>query len=140
MKVTVIAVAVLLVGVTACAELPEDIVAPYLRIQLALANDSTNGVTDAAASIVVEAKKLGDAANMIAVTAQSMVTAIDIESTRSVFGPLSDALIKYGEDVGFGELKVAYCPMVQKFWVQEDGDIINPFYGSAMLNCGTLTR
>ena len=38
------------------------------------------------------------------------------------------------------QLKVAYCPMVQKSWVQEDGAIRNPFYGSAMLSCGTFTR
>ena len=140
MRVTVIAFAILFVGATAYAELADSIVAPYLHIQLALANDSTDGVTDAAASIADEAEKLGDAASMIVATAQSMAAATDIRTARAAFGPLSDALIKYGEDVGFGELKVAYCPMVQKSWVQEDGDILNPFYGSAMLNCGTFTR
>ena len=34
---------------------------------------------------------------------------------RSV--PLSDALIVYGRDVGFGELRLAYCPMVDKEWL-----------------------
>ena len=140
MRVTLIAFAILHVGATAGAELADGIVAPYLHIQLALANDSTDGVTDAAASIATEADKLGDAGSMIAAAAQSMAATTDIRTARAVFGPLSDALIKYGEEVGFGELKVAYCPMVQKSWVQENGDILNPFYGSMMLDCGTFTR
>ena len=98
------------------AAVADGLAEPYLHIQLALANDSMDGVADAAQRIVT--------------------AAADISSARAAFGPLSDALITYGEEVGFGDLKVAYCPMVRKSWVQENGAILNPFYGSMMLNCG----
>ena len=138
------AFAILLIGAAACAEqadgLAAGIVVPYLYVQLALANDSTDGVTDAVGSIATEAEKLGETGSVISATARALAAATDVETARAAFGPLSDALIEYGEEVGFGELKVAYCPMAQKSWVQAGGDILNPFFGSAMLNCGTFTR
>lgn len=118
------------------AAVADGLAQPYLHIQLALANDSMDGVADAAQRIVREAAKLGATAKSIGTAAASISAAADINSARAAFGPLSDALITYGEEVGFGDLKVAYCPMVRKSWVQENGAILNPFYGSMMLNCG----
>ena len=125
------------VGITPLmAAVADGLAQPYLHIQLALANDSMDGVADAAQRIVTEAAKLGVAAQSIGAAAKSISAASDINTARAAFGPLSDALIAYGEEVGFGDLKVAYCPMARKSWVQEDGAILNPFYGSMMLNCG----
>ena len=118
------------------AAVADGLAQPYLHIQLALANDSMDGVADAAQRIVKEAAKLGATAKSIGTAAASISAAADINSARAAFGPLSDALITYGEEVGFGDLEVAYCPMVRKSWVQENGAILNPFYGSMMLNCG----
>ena len=128
------------VGTPAAAELADDVAAPYLHIQLALANDSIDGVGDAAASIAASAAALGEAGADIAASAEALAAAKDLRTARAVFGPLSDALIAYGEEVGFGELRVAYCPMVDKSWVQAAGDIRNPFYGSMMLTCGEFTK
>ena len=125
------------VGITPLmAAVADGLAQPYLHIQLALANDSMDGVADAAQRIVNETEKLGVAAQSIGAAAKSISAASDINTARAAFGPLSDALIAYGEEVGFGDLKVAYCPMARKSWVQEDGAILNPFYGSMMLNCG----
>ena len=118
------------------AAVADGLAQPYLHIQLALANDSMDGVADAAQRIVTEAAKLVATAKSIGTAAASISAAADINSARAAFGPLSDALITYGEEVGFGDLKVAYCPMVRKSWVQDNGAILNPFYGSMMLNCG----
>ena len=109
---------------------------PYLHIQIALANDSMDGVTDAARMIAAEADTMGDPAKSIDIAARAVAGASDINAARAAFGPLSDALIAYGEEVGFGDLKVAYCPMARKSWVQKDDQILNPFYGSVMLSCG----
>lgn len=128
------------VSTPAAAELAEEVAAPYLHIQLALANDSIEGVADAATLIAVAAAALGDAGAAIAATAEALSAADSLRTARAVFGPLSDALIVYGEEVGFGELRIAYCPMVDKSWVQAAGDIRNPFYGSMMLTCGEFTK
>jgi len=120
----------------ASAALADGLAQPYLHIQLALANDSMDGVTDAAETIAAEAAKMGNTAKRIGSASTAVAGAQDIKTARAAFGPLSDALISYGEEVGFDNLKVAYCPMVRKSWVQANGEIRNPFYGSTMLNCG----
>jgi len=33
---------------------------------------------------------------------------------------------------------VAYCPMVQKYWLQKGDTIQNPFYGKQMSDCGRI--
>ncbi|MCY4658871.1 MAG: metal transporter [Acidobacteria bacterium] len=128
------------VSAPAAAEPADELAAPYLHIQVALANDSVDGVAAAAASISAAAAALGAAGAAIAASAQALAAAQDLRTARAVFGPLSDAFIAYGEEVGYGELRVAYCPMVDKSWVQAAGGIRNPFYGSQMLTCGEFTK
>jgi hypothetical protein len=35
-------------------------------------------------------------------------------------------------------VKVAFCPMVRKPWMQQGEAIANPYYGSQMLTCGSF--
>ena len=35
-------------------------------------------------------------------------------------------------------VRVAECPMKQKPWLQEGPDILNPYFGSSMLTCGSF--
>ena len=135
-RLAVLALALLAVAVPASAAVADGLVAPYLHIQVALANDSTNGVVEAARAIGAQAEKMGEKAAEIGAAAETLAAAGDLQTARDAFGPLSDALIAYGKEVGFGELRVAYCPMVDKEWVQATSEIRNPFYGSMMLTCG----
>ena len=139
-NVWLVSLMTIVVGAPVAAAVADGIAAPYLHIQLALVNDSTEGISDAATAIAVEAAKMGDTAKAIATAARAVAGASNLKVTRAAFGPLSDALITYGEEVGFGDLKVAYCPMARKSWVQKAGDIRNPFYGSEMLTCGNFTK
>ena len=131
---------VLFAAQPAPAAVADGLAAPYLHIQLALANDSMDGVNDAAGAMAAEAEGMGAPARLIAATARALAGATDMETARAAFGPLSDALIAYGEEVGFGELRVAYCPMVDRSWVQAGSELRNPFYGSQMLTCGSFVE
>ena len=135
-RLAVIALALVAFAVPALAAVADGLAAPYLHIQVALANDSTDGVAEAARTIAAEAVEMGEQAAAIGAAAEALAGAMDLWSARAAFGPLSDALIAYGKEVGFGELRVAYCPMVDKEWVQATSEIRNPFYGSMMLTCG----
>jgi Cu(I)/Ag(I) efflux system membrane fusion protein len=135
-RLAVIALALVAFAVPALAAVADGLAAPYLHIQVALANDSTDGVAEAARTIAAEAAEMGELAAAIGAAAEALAEATDLWSARDAFGPLSDALIAYGKEVGFGELRVAYCPMVDKEWVQATSEIRNPFYGSMMLTCG----
>ena len=35
-------------------------------------------------------------------------------------------------------VKVAFCPMVQKPWLQADATINNPYFGKSMQTCGSF--
>ena len=120
------------------AELSSAIASPYLKVQVALAGDSIEGVSAAAREIEAAATTLGDDAKALATAAGTLAGATDIAAARKTFGTLSDALIEYAESVGIGELKVAYCPMADQSWVQADGSIANPFFGALMLTCGSF--
>ena len=138
-RMLLLAVVGLVLGAgSAAAELPADVAAPYLHIQATLAADSTDGVGEAAQSIVSAAGDLGDAGAAIVMAANAVALADDLVKSRAAFGLLSDAVIKFSDDAGLGELKIAFCPMARKSWIQEDGDIANPYHGSEMLRCGSF--
>ena len=68
--------------------------------------------------------------------------AADLASARAAFGALSDAMLAAGKnaDGGFGDnVKIAYCPMAKKYWLQKGEAIRNPYYGKAMSDCGRLS-
>lgn len=138
MKITRSLILLLLVASPAAAELSSAITSPYLKVQVALAGDSTEGVAEAAHAIVDAAATLGNDAKDLAVAAGTLADAGDISGARAAFGALSAALIEYADSVGIGELRVAFCPMANESWVQEDGPIANPFFDAIMLDCGSL--
>ena len=109
-KLVLAALLTFAVGAPAAAELADDLAAPYLHIQLALANDSIGGVAEAAASIAPAAAALGDPGAAIAASAEALAAATELRTARAVFGPLSDAFIAYGEEVGYGEFAGRLLP------------------------------
>lgn len=83
--------------------------------------------------------QLGDAAARMAGTD-------DINSLRVHFELLSEAMIETTESFGLEKDKVykEYCPMAFDneggYWLSEIGDIRNPYFGDAMLNCGEIVE
>lgn len=114
----------------------------YEPIWQALAGDSTDGVAEHAeriAEIAESGDHPADAADIapeIARRARTVAEAPDLEAAREAFGELTKPLVRYRKAVGAERLEVAYCPMAEKAWLQPDGDIQNPYYGSEMLACG----
>lgn len=131
---------------------------PYLEIQAALAGDSIEGVAEAARAVarVAEAGREGDAAAIgvgagdtaaargllgdIARTAEGLEKAADLAAARAAFAGLSEPVVAL-RDLAVGERPaVAYCPMAKHAWLQADGAVANPYYGSGMLRCGSIIR
>jgi hypothetical protein len=63
----------------------------------------------------------------------------DIEALRAKFKPLSESLTAMDLPQGFAH---AFCPMYDAGtgapWVQRDGPVRNPYYGTVMLTCGDI--
>ena len=135
------------------------VVENYLTIQSALAGDTLEGVAVAAGVISenvaalaadFDARRAGtDDASAEIVTAllpdldkaaRSLVTARSVKAARSAFGDLSTAMIGYRDHVAGVVPHVAYCPMAKKSWLQNGKTIMNPYYGSSMLHCGSIVE
>jgi hypothetical protein len=111
----------------------------YLTIQRALAGDSLAGVKERAHDIASEAVKAGAVEEPVAAAAKAFERVTDLSSARTAFGTLSDAMLidakRTGRPLDAG-LKVAYCPMARKYWLQTGQTIDNPYYGATMRTCG----
>jgi protein SCO1 len=114
---------------------------PYLRIQLALNADSWRDSRNDARRIAVEASTLGPGGAAVAAASREFEKAVDLKTARTAFARLGDAIMAYAKVTGAGigdDVKVAYCPMVQKYWLQRGETIRNPYYGTKMSDCGRL--
>ena len=121
--------------------MPSAIVDPYLKIQSALANDSVDDLRANAGNIATAATALGAPAMKIDTSALQLASAADLEDARAKFGALSEAIDTYMTGMKLNPpegVRVAFCPMVLKPWLQQDGSLRNPYYGSQMLTCGSF--
>jgi membrane fusion protein, copper/silver efflux system len=122
-------------------EMPRTIVDPYLKIQEALADDSLDGVKANAGNIATAASSLGAPAMKIDTAALQLAPATELDDARVKFGALSDAIDNYmtGLKLKAPEgVRVAFCPMVEKPWLQQGSTISNPYYGKSMSSCGSF--
>jgi hypothetical protein len=122
------------------------IIDPYLKIQTALADDSTEGIHTNAGNIVTAATALGAPAMKIDGAALQLAAASeaappDLNAVRDKFGALSEAIDTYMTGLHLTPpdgVKVAFCPMAQKPWLQAEATIQNPYYGKEMPTCGSF--
>jgi hypothetical protein len=115
------------------------VVDSYLQIHQRLAADETEGVSAAAGEIAKQAESMGDAGAPIVAAARKVQESADLKSTREAFGALSDSVIEAARArrwENLQDVKVAFCSMANKSWLQKGDVIQNPYYGSQMLTCG----
>jgi hypothetical protein len=125
----------------ASTEMSRAVVDPYLKVDEALASDSIDGIRANAGEIATAAAGLGGLAFKIDTAALQLASADDLADARAKFGVLSEAIDAYmaGQHLTPPEgVRVAFCPMVLKPWLQRDGAIRNPYHGSQMLTCGSF--
>lgn len=107
----------------------------YLKAQKALADDSFKPARQAVAAMQehMDPEHAGLAA--------AAAAAVDIETLRAAFLPLSNALLDSELPEGY---RIAHCPMAFDWegahWIQKEGEIANPYYGSGMLHCGVFVE
>jgi hypothetical protein len=119
------------------------IVGSYLEIHAQLATDKIDGIKAPATALAARAEGLGEAGVAMVKAARTVATAPDLKAARDGFGGLSEAVVAAAQAEGWkdlGDVKLAYCPMVKRSWLQKDEKISNPYYGAAMLTCGEFKK
>ena len=123
------------------SQMSRAVIDPYLKVQAALADDTIEGVRANAGAVATAATALGAPAMKIDTAAVQLASATELEDARTKFGVLSEAIDTYMTGLHLvppDGVKVAFCPMVQKPWLQADATIVNPYYGKGMLTCGSF--
>jgi len=138
-------------GTASFDEAMHPILSHYLRIQQALAGDSTSGVQAAARSIAALAEKL-DATSVTGEHAEhykhlpmkfkkatmALSKTTKLEKTREAFKKLSMPLAMWGTMSKPIGIDVVFCSMAKGSWLQKTGPVMNPYYGKSMLHCGEV--
>jgi hypothetical protein len=122
-------------------ELDRAILDPYLGAQAMLASDTIDGVKAQAAALGAAARALGPEAATIDRASVRLASAADIADARVQFGALSQAFDGYVSEHHLSlpqGVRAAFCPMAMRTWLQKDGALRNPYYGSQMLTCGSF--
>jgi len=143
--ITACLAAVLSASAFTASEPLKAIIASYLQIHAKLVTDKTDGIKAPAEAIVKQAQAMGPSGEKIAKAAAAVGVAGDLKAARDAFGGLSDAVIAAAQAEGPATLKelgakLAFCPMVNRSWVQTDEKLRNPYYGSLMLECGEFKK
>jgi hypothetical protein len=82
--------------------------------------------------------------SIITGSAQALVTEKDIQNKRKDFKEIADAIYTLIHTVGYKGQKLYwdYCPMAfdnnGAYWLSFEREIKNPYFGSKMLNCGSV--
>jgi len=137
------------------------LLAPYLALQAALADDdglAARREGNRLRMVFAEVREAGLGAPALALWAgvstrlkaviDTLAVNAELDLQRPAFGEASDALIEAFEAFGRapvnGGVGVFHCPMafgdLGASWMSTDDEVLNPYFGHQMLNCGERVR
>jgi len=65
-------------------------------------------------------------------------SAADLTAAREIFYDLSKPMVRLNELLAGERMKVVYCSMAKKSWLQRHEKIANPYHGKTMAGCGEI--
>ena len=107
-------------------------IAPYVKMQDALASDDFKSALDAHKFICQ--KELIHYKEDTYKDCDKKFK--DIEELRASFKALSELYLENGNKKEMSKYEKASCPMAKAKWIQKPGTLRNPYYGKSMLDCG----
>lgn len=130
----------------------------YEALWNALADDSTDGLAEHAEGIREAADRItadfsleeaglvkdadaDEAAEFFSDIAKSALylgSTQDLALAREAFYEISKSMVRLSELRAGGKLRVVYCAMAKKSWLQRGEKIVNPYHGRSMSGCGEI--
>ncbi len=123
------------------------ILAEYKPLAAALAADDDTAAKSAAGALetAIRASSV-PMKSELAELAEKVASAGDLKARRPPFKPLSEGLISLVRENGIdavGNAYVVHCPMADggegADWLSDKPEVVNPYFGDAMLSCGAVT-
>ncbi|MCW3162356.1 DUF3347 domain-containing protein [Chryseobacterium oryctis] len=118
----------------------------YIAIKSALASDDADKTSKAATEFIktasaIDYKLISEGnLNILRKDATAISEARNINTQREIFFNLSDNMIALAKEFKLSEnpVYIQYCPMADGSWLSDEAKIVNPYYGSSMLSCGSV--
>lgn len=118
----------------------------YISVKSALASDDFKKTSVAAGEFLktvssINSKSLDEKKlNSLKSDAKIISSAKNIDAQRKPFYRLSEVMITVAKENKISDktIFVQYCPMAEGSWLSNEKQIINPYYGSSMLKCGSV--
>lgn len=109
-------------------------------IRKALADLQESWSAEQAGIDPAKAAEVREALPKIAEAAAALAKTSDLDAAREAFYGVSQPLVRYWEAAAQTASRgvVAFCPMVNKSWLQPKGEIGNPYHGQSMAACGSV--
>lgn len=112
----------------------KEVLGAYEAVSQALAKDDLPAARKAAAELAEKAKAADD--KPLAMHAGGLAKSDSLPKAREHFEAASQEVLKLAQgQAGYYHL---HCPMANKDWLQSNKDVMNPYLGKAMQNCGTV--
>ena len=123
---------------------PVQLLNTYYKLKNALVSSNPTSAA-ASAEELVKAINVTEAVNDdtragLLKDANTISQSKDIKLQREKFAALSNNMFGLAKTVKLSAEPIyqQYCPMKKAFWLSNDKAIKNPYYGSAMLTCGSI--
>jgi Cu(I)/Ag(I) efflux system membrane fusion protein len=124
------------------------LVQPYLTLKDELVRSDANAVSATAKEMLVllSDKKYTFSRSNLKLLLESIQKTDDIEEQRELFRLISNEMIQWASSTQSvsSKLYVQFCPMANNNkgakWLSSEEQIRNPFYGDAMLTCGSVVE
>jgi hypothetical protein len=115
----------------------------YIHLKEALVSSNAEEAKKAAKELEQSLGTLANGKKAIQV-ANKISSSSDIKDQRKSFSPLSNEITNLvkGSKLTSGSIYLEYCPMANDnegaFWLSNEKEIKNPYFGDAMLKCGSV--
>jgi hypothetical protein len=144
MKKLVIASVIMLSGFSAQAQNTALLLNQYLSVKNALVSSDSKAAAQAGAALYQSLKSEGSFAqkNELLKATEQLNKAGGLEQQRAAFNDVSAPMWQLVRKSGKAEQAVyyQYCPMKKAYWLSQEKEIRNPYYGASMLHCGRVAE
>lgn len=137
-------IAIVLIGYSAFAQNTTTLFNNYISVKNALVNSDTKTASQKINSFYLNIKEESNfkQKETLLKSTEKMVKATSIEKQREAFNTVSTIvwdIVKNSEKLD-QTVYYQYCPMKKTYWLSTEKEIENPYYGAAMLSCGSVVE
>lgn len=135
----ILAIAAMFLGYSASAQNTSKLLSEYMNIKNALVSSDSKVTKEAVNTFYQSLKSEKDFTQKadLLKAVEKMTKASGIDKQRDAFNGISTVMWKLVNKSDVTQtVYYQYCPMKKTYWLSQEKEIKNPYYGSSMLTCG----